>query len=206
MHRTLALLVFALTLSPAVHAEPQVFEAQRLSDHVKILASDEFEGRGPGTAAETRTVNYIVEHFKAAGLEPAGDMVNGKRVWTQSVPMLKADIVDSPSIRLSTSDGASRLDQGKQIVVAAREQAGHTTIVVENEGEEISAELLPSLFDRFFRADKSRTRADSDSVGLGLSITQAIMVAHGGQISVESSGGKTRFVLTFPRQPSQARC
>ncbi|SCU74904.1 CopS sensor from the two components sensor/regulator family involved in Cu(II)/Cu(I) resistance [Cupriavidus necator] len=93
--------------------------------------------------------------------------------------------------------------QGKQIVVEAREQSGHTTIVVENEGEEISAELLPSLFDRFFRADKSRTRAeDSDSVGLGLSITQAIMVAHGGQISAESSGGKTRFVLTFPRQRS----
>lgn len=95
--------------------------------------------------------------------------------------------------------------QGKQIVVAAREQADHTTIVVENEGEEISAELLPSLFDRFFRADKSRTRADSDSVGLGLSITKAIMVAHGGQISAESSGGKTRFVLTFPRQRSEAR-
>ena len=131
MHRTLALLVFALTLSPAVHAEPQVFEAQRLSDHVKILASDEFEGRGPGTAAETRTVNYIVEHFKAAGLEPAGDMVNGKRVWTQSVPMLKADIVDSPSIRLSTSDGASRLDQGKQIVVRAPLN-GATSIDLEN--------------------------------------------------------------------------
>ncbi|WP_354687941.1 heavy metal sensor histidine kinase [Cupriavidus necator] len=95
--------------------------------------------------------------------------------------------------------------QGKQIVVEAREQAGHTTIVVENEGEEISAELLPSLFGRFFRADKSRTRADSDSVGLGLSITQAIMVAHGGQISVESSGGKTRFVLTFPRRRGEAR-
>ena len=131
MHRTLALLVFALTLSPAVHAEPQVFEAQRLSDHVKILASDEFEGRGPGTAAETRTVNYIVEHFKAAGLEPAGDMVNGKRVWTQSVPMLKSDIVGSPSIRLSTSNGASRLDQGKHIVVRAPLN-GATSIDLEN--------------------------------------------------------------------------
>lgn len=89
---------------------------------------------------------------------------------------------------------------GKAIVIKAREQGEAATIVVENEGEPIDPELLPSLFDRFFRADKSRARADSDSVGLGLSITQAIMVAHGGGISAESSGGHTRFVLTFPRR------
>lgn len=94
---------------------------------------------------------------------------------------------------------------GKTIRVDAREQGGTTTVVVENEGDEISAELLPSLFDRFFRADKSRARADSDSVGLGLSITQAIMVAHGGRISAESSGGTTRFILTFPRQRNTGR-
>ncbi|MGX6568966.1 heavy metal sensor histidine kinase [Cupriavidus necator] len=90
--------------------------------------------------------------------------------------------------------------KGKGILVEAREQPGNVTIVVENEGAEISPELLPSIFDRFFRADKSRTRAESESVGLGLAITQAIMAAHGGKISAESSAGKTRFTLTFPLQ------
>ncbi len=90
--------------------------------------------------------------------------------------------------------------KGKGVLVEASEQPGNATIIVENEGEEISPALLPSIFDRFFRADKSRTRAESDSVGLGLSITQAIMAAHGGKISAESSAGKTRFILTFPRQ------
>ncbi|WP_244258751.1 ATP-binding protein, partial [Cupriavidus gilardii] len=89
---------------------------------------------------------------------------------------------------------------GKAIVIRAREQDGGATIVVENEGEGIDPELLPSLFDRFFRADKSRARADSDSVGLGLSITQAIMAAHGGRASAESTGGLTRFILSFPRR------
>ncbi|WP_454743644.1 heavy metal sensor histidine kinase [Cupriavidus necator] len=89
--------------------------------------------------------------------------------------------------------------KGKGILVEAREQPGIVTIVVENDGAEISPELLPSIFDRFFRADKSRIRAESESVGLGLSITQAIMAAHGGKISAESSAGKTRFILTFPR-------
>lgn len=89
--------------------------------------------------------------------------------------------------------------KGKGILVEAKEQPGDVTIVVENEGVEISPELLPSIFDRFFRADKSRSRAESDNVGLGLSITQAIMAAHGGTISAQSSAGKTRFILTFPR-------
>lgn len=93
---------------------------------------------------------------------------------------------------------------GKAIVIKACEQDGGATIVVENQGEGIDPELLPSLFDRFFRADKSRARADSDSVGLGLSITQAIMVAHRGGISAESSGGLTRFILTFPRRQPRA--
>ncbi|WP_354677195.1 heavy metal sensor histidine kinase [Cupriavidus plantarum] len=91
--------------------------------------------------------------------------------------------------------------RGKGILVEAMEKPpGDVTIVVENEGAEISPELLPSIFDRFVRADKSRTRAESESVGLGLSITQAIMDAHGGKISAESSAGKTRFILTFPQQ------
>ncbi|TDF62544.1 heavy metal sensor histidine kinase [Cupriavidus sp. L7L] len=90
--------------------------------------------------------------------------------------------------------------EGKGILVETRELPGNVTIVVENEGVEISPELLPSIFDRFFRADKSRTRAESESAGLGLSITQAIMAAHGGEISAESSAGKTRFILRFPLQ------
>jgi len=64
--------------------------------------------------------------------------------------------------------------------------------------------LLSSLFDRFFRGDKSRRRPESDSVGLGLSITRAIMTAHGGGISVQSANGKTRFVLRFPPRNAQA--
>ncbi|WP_354685736.1 heavy metal sensor histidine kinase [Cupriavidus necator] len=87
---------------------------------------------------------------------------------------------------------------GKGILVAAREESGNAIIIVENEGETISPALLPSIFDRFFRTDKSRTRVESESVGLGLSITQAIMAAHGGKIAAESSAGKTCFILTFP--------
>jgi two-component system heavy metal sensor histidine kinase CusS len=72
------------------------------------------------------------------------------------------------------------------------------SLSVENTGAEISPELLPRLFDRFFRADKSRSHPDSDGAGLGLSITRAIVQAHGGVAAVSSFDGKTRFTLSFP--------
>lgn len=72
------------------------------------------------------------------------------------------------------------------------------TLSVENSGATISPELLPRLFDRFFRADKSRAHPDSDGAGLGLSIARAIVQAHGGSASVSSSDGQTRFTLAMP--------
>jgi two-component system heavy metal sensor histidine kinase CusS len=90
---------------------------------------------------------------------------------------------------------------GKGIVVAITPAADTVQVVVENEGDTIRPELLPSLFDRFFRADKSRARPESDGagagLGLGLAITQAIVAAHGGAIGVESESGRTRFIVTF---------
>ncbi len=43
--------------------------ASRLLNHVQVLASDEFEGRAPGTVGETKTVDYLIEQFKGLGLE-----------------------------------------------------------------------------------------------------------------------------------------
>ena len=73
------------------------------------------------------------------------------------------------------------------------------SLQVENSGSTIAPELLPRLFDRFFRADKSRAHPDTEGAGLGLAITQAIVQAHGGQATVTSAAGRTCFTLRFPR-------
>ena len=70
---------------------------------------------------------------------------------------------------------------------------------VENSGETIPADHLPRLFDRFYRADASRHNL-AEGAGLGLAITQSIARAHGGDISVRSSAGRTKFELTLPSQ------
>ena len=73
-----------------------------------------------------------------------------------------------------------------------------TTLCVSNTGDQIDASDLPRLFDRFYRADKARAHSSSDGAGLGLAITKAIMVAHGGSVSATPAAGTTRFCLQFP--------
>ena len=72
-------------------------------------------------------------------------------------------------------------------------------VSIENSGEGISVELLPRLFDRFYRADPARQEGSSEHAGLGLAITQSIVRAHGGQIHCESEAGWTRFVIELPK-------
>ena len=77
------LLVAAAQPAPA----PRV-NTQRMSDMTRVLASDEFQGRAPGTAGEEKTIPYLIQQFQAAGLEPAGE--NG--TWTQTVPMIRTKL------------------------------------------------------------------------------------------------------------------
>lgn len=70
-------------------------------------------------------------------------------------------------------------------------------LTVENTGPCIAAEHLPRLFDRFYRTDSARQRTTEGS-GLGLAITRSILIAHGGDVSVSSAEGITRFTLSLP--------
>ena len=74
-------------------------------------------------------------------------------------------------------------------------------ITVSDNGAGIEAEHLPYLFDRFYRADKARSSADS--TGLGLAVVRSIAELHGGSVSVSSEPGKgAAFTLRFPtRRP-----
>ncbi|QXI55267.1 heavy metal sensor histidine kinase [Pseudomonas alvandae] len=74
------------------------------------------------------------------------------------------------------------------------------SVCVENNGEGVPADLLPRLFDRFYRADPSRQEgSSSEHAGLGLAITRSIIRAHGGDIRCESAEGWTRFVIELPK-------
>src|ERR1700722_15135509 len=68
-------------------------EPSRVAAHVKVLASDAFEGRAPGTAGEKKTVEYITKQLSSSGVQPGGDIESaGGRRWTQDVPLARSDI------------------------------------------------------------------------------------------------------------------
>ena len=66
----------------------------------------------------------------------------------------------------------------------------------ENGGKAIPADVLPHLFERFYRADASR--GEQSGFGLGLSIAAAIAADHKGTLKAESDAESTRFILTLP--------
>jgi two-component system OmpR family sensor kinase len=70
---------------------------------------------------------------------------------------------------------------------------------VTDNGPGIPVELQPSLFERFVRGDSSRSHA-AGSTGLGLAIVDAVIAAHGGEVSVASRPGHTSFEITLPRR------
>ena len=85
---------------------------------------------------------------------------------------------------------------GGEIFLSIKKLGDQARVIVRDTGPGIPAEDLPHIFDRFYRAEKSRTRSKTSGFGLGLSIAHWIVEHHGGQIKVESKEGKgTTFVI-----------
>jgi len=95
--------VFSLALDLAAQAPSppdaalKSFSADSVLKHIKVLASDEFEGRGPGSKGEEKTVKYLVDQFRALGLEPG----NPDGTYVQKVPLV--EITADPKMKLIIS-------------------------------------------------------------------------------------------------------
>ncbi len=85
-----------------------------------------------------------------------------------------------------------------EIEVAAHVAKGMVTLSIQNSGEGISAEVLPHIFDRFYKQDESRNN-NVGGAGLGLNISKVLLQLMGGRIWAESEEGKwTKFSFTLP--------
>ncbi len=88
--------------------------------------------------------------------------------------------------------------KGSKILIRIFSQRGHIGFEIKNEGEKIPEEKLPKLFDRFFRADTSRTNSSVNGYGLGLSIAKKIVDIHHGELTVSSTDDATTFTFYLP--------
>jgi Zn-dependent M28 family amino/carboxypeptidase len=129
--RALALggLLSASAMASVALAAPAApaFDVARISNDIKTLSSDAFEGRGPATPAEKKTIDYIAAQMKAAGLQPAGQ----KGTWFQDVPLRKSEIVGAPSLAMTIGGVATPLSQGQQIAVRAAE-TGQSSVAIKD--------------------------------------------------------------------------
>ncbi len=83
----------------------------RLSDAVKTLASDSFEGRAPGSPGEEKTVAYLIDQFRKLGLQPAGE----RGGWTQSVPLVHTQVQPGAVVNVETGGSKRTLVQFEDI-------------------------------------------------------------------------------------------
>jgi two-component system heavy metal sensor histidine kinase CusS len=78
------------------------------------------------------------------------------------------------------------------------------SLSVQNPGEEIAAEHLPRLFDRFYRVDPARREGATNNAGLGLAIVKSLVDVHGGAVGCASEGGYTTFTINLSAWDSDA--
>ena len=96
------------------------------------------------------------------------------------------------------SNAIRHCPDGQAISLVIDSHGEHVSVEVSNPGAGIESQHLPHLFDRFYRVDNSRSRAQGGT-GLGLAIVRSIMSLHQGSAQVESSPGRvTVFRLVFP--------
>lgn len=88
--------------------------------------------------------------------------------------------------------------ENTEIVIRCFSVENRVKIIFENEGQTIPEEMLEKIFDKFYRADASRS-SRTGGAGLGLAIAKQIVDLHGGEICAESEEGKTRFIVTLPK-------
>lgn len=89
--------------------------------------------------------------------------------------------------------------KGKTVKISGQKTDGHVIIRIADQGYGITKDDIPHLFDRFWRADKSRTKTTTPGYGLGLAIAKQIVDRHFGSIEVENTKGSgTTFVIKLP--------
>ena len=109
--------------SPIPAVPPVALNQPALAEMVKVLSSDDFEGRAPGTLGEQKTVAYLIERFKAAGLQPGN-----KGFWTQDVPIVEITADNMAGLAITGGKQTMLFAPGKDFVAGSYRAVDRTAI------------------------------------------------------------------------------
>ncbi len=176
---------------------------------------------------ETRLLNRLIEDLRTLSLVDAGQLKLQKEsvhvnelveqvverlrlhaaekqmilltTYSNNIPVIFADRERLTQVLTNLVDNAIRYSpSGTTVTIGAREAPGGVEIEVTDNGPGLPPQDLARVFDRFWRAEKSRNRATGGS-GLGLAVVKQLVEAHGGIITVHSElGSGTRFTIFLP--------
>ena len=128
MSRATVVLSLALSLASSGVALAEgsgPIDPARLSDLTRTLSGDEFEGRSPGSAGETRTLEWLTAQFKGLGLEGGGD----KGGFTQEVPLLRTQVVaEGAAMAVKIGGDTLPMVQMQQVYANSLQPTDHITI------------------------------------------------------------------------------
>lgn len=124
--RLSAALLLAAVAAPVTAQNAPAIDAANLTQTVRTLASDQFQGRAPGTVGEERTIGYLIGRLQALGLEPAGP--DGG--WTQPVPLLHTRLGTPATLAFDRKGSATPLTFGTDIYLSTLQPSDRA--VVEN--------------------------------------------------------------------------
>jgi signal transduction histidine kinase len=181
----------------AMHAEALRLGA--LIEDVEALAAAEQPGvlmeRKPLDMAQAARERLAVHApaFREAGVDLRDELAEGAIV--DGDPARFAQVLDN-----LLTNALRYTDRGGSVTIAVRRDGDGVTVDISDTGVGIAAEDLPHVFDRFWRADRSRSRATGGS-GVGLAVVERLVAAHGGRIEVDSKPGRgTSFHIWLPGQ------
>lgn len=117
-------LLASVALAISTPALAQQADPARLNEYTRVLASDAFEGRGVATPGEQRTVDYLVEQFRALGLEPGGP--DGQ--WVQTAHLSRTQQDGPATITARTPSGEVPLRRGPDVLVASDRPVDRITV------------------------------------------------------------------------------
>ncbi len=161
---------------------------------------------------DNKPIMLELSRFDLAGL--LREVQEEQRLVTPDRPLTLSPLRETPVeadrtqmkevVRILLDNALKYSDAGSPIELGVEPAEGGAQLTVQDHGIGISAEDLPRIFDRFFRADEAR-HPETGGHGLGLSIAAIIVKAHGGRIHVRSKLGEgTCFTVFIPSRPQTA--
>ncbi len=171
----------------------RIFEVmERHSNRLTLLVDDvlslaKLEGAGASLDFTTiRPANFLAAMMRDWEKKFAAKNLHAELEADDELPPLQVDEGRLQEIVYNLLDNAVKYsDAGGRVIVRAERHDGYLCISVSDDGVGIPARDLPRIFERFYRADKSRQR-ERGGTGLGLSIVKHIAQLHGGRVEAES--------------------